>query len=1090
MFKKISLISLLSFLMMLLPGCSDDIINDFPGVDGDNHESAGLRINVPRTPVTRATSTPTEKEQKLTSLILFAYAYDDQDKLSKVEVRELMKDGKDATIAINDSYDTYELEDFPIGKYKFYVVANVHPGFDEATWKAYADTPENLKRELVGYEAKFLVYPQTNDYKGLPMSCDHSGMMYGPTKDDREPLPDIFEYNGGATLWADLEFCMAKVTVNVENPVGDYMDIDEAVLTGYADHFPVLKTFDPTPALKGVTKVTDKGLKPNPLTGVEGTYTFYVPENDYIEGTPSLHLKFGDKEVDIELGEKNGDERQLLRGHHYKYLVTGKGEIKLDVFRWTKETLEAEINAPFELVLLNLPDPENCSIGKLKSGEKVTFKYRSDAESLDIDVPKFGDVPFYNYAIDKGNSTITIELNNKVSLAEFNKLKNENPDKVKELLYFHVVANNLMKRVKVDDIDVEASFSLSPQTIIIDLRELIAGGYDTYRYDIQYSANFGDVVADWASVKWKNEDGTSTEYGADVRSANGTLFEVIRSAGRNGNDQVNIGLLDQGELFWNSVKTLEVTYRVQTTDPEEAEMLAKLQEKGEDVKKVYFKIIPYSSTYKIHFKAQNGGWNMPHIYVYQCLELPEDLKGTNKAYAGKTVAVNTGNTNQAALQYCFSTGFAFKGWYGYGGPADNDPNEAGTTTDKNGFFAFNNTATKYEPYTGILGQSGMNTKRYMWFGFNEAHYKNLKASGQKICTEEHCNPDFNPAFDDSEKTVKLWPGIIMRREENGWWTYELSGVAEPGKTLIMFADLHATESTTKRFPGDGNVGVPLFDYEDKEGWFLYKGGEGDDYVTNRFYDDCPDGGIGGGGGGGDIDEPNNVTIYYKVSNGKVPQNTNGDVYIRYSGGTGAMSGNNNVKMTLETIGNDRWWKYEIPADNTKLQFCSYSNSNSYQSGEYSSLQSDIQKSSNKVLYYTLNDSWQVECLNSTIANNITVTVEGGFNNWPQNAANGKKSFDAVTTQTVEIGNTEFKIVEHNNGMTWYSSGGNINLNTWTSVGNESGNMKIDKGVAGKTYTVQWNSITKQLKITDASSNARRKGVKVKKATNRKASNRK
>lgn len=59
----------------------------------------------------------------------------------------------------------------------------------------------------------------------------------------------------------------------------------------------------------------------------------------------------------------------------------------------------------------------------------------------------------------------------------------------------------------------------------------------------------------------------------------------------------------------------------------------------------------------------------------------------------------------------------------------------------------------------------------------------------------------------------------MIYEGNGWWKYTLTGIATPGKALIMFASGHSYADNMQRYPGQDQVGIPLFDYPNREGWF-------------------------------------------------------------------------------------------------------------------------------------------------------------------------------------------------------------------------------------------------------------------------------
>lgn len=95
-----------------------------------------------------------------------------------------------------------------------------------------------------------------------------------------------------------------------------------------------------------------------------------------------------------------------------------------------------------------------------------------------------------------------------------------------------------------------------------------------------------------------------------------------------------------------------------------------------------------------------------------------------------------------------------------------------------------------------------------------------------------------------------WPGVSMRPdpENPGWMLYELGftfqGVSDlttsqtkypiPGETLIMFNA--GGSEYVHRYPYDMEPGVPLFDFNNREGWFVY------DCTTSNyeFYNSKPD----------------------------------------------------------------------------------------------------------------------------------------------------------------------------------------------------------------------------------------------------------
>lgn len=865
MFKKISLTTILTLLTCLLFGCSDEIFN-FSADDSDE-EPEGFRICVPHVDFTRATSTPTDGECYISSLTLVGFYVDDNgNETGKAEIYQISDPATyDNKIAIKKNgvdYDSYEIKAFPNGKFHFYIIANAP---DIAKWgktqveNQVYNSSDKLKKYTMTYTEKMLTYPQMgSNYKGIPMTCEHSYMK----DSEGNALPAAYEVKGGGSIYADFEFCLAKVTVTVEKANGEYEELSKALLYNFADGFPlsssaVLERMDATEQeVHGWVREknnSEKPLTPNAKVNAtdedNNTYTFYVPETKYA-GQPNLKVTFNGKDVTIPLGEENKTtgEYDVERGHHYAYTLLTKGDIKLDVYKWSPEALTAEINAPFELILYI---PNSYIDAKLSSNEKYKFKYYSDAENVSIVSPKFSwtdannksqEVSFYDYS--KSGDEISIWVNNKVPLAKYQALSDQEKNKY---LYFHVRANNLMKRVDVKEVGVDPSFSVNPRTVIIDLREQIGLGNESFTQQIDYACNFGNVVADWSTAKWTNTtDGTGDPLADNVVSQ---AVSVINTTAAAGVDEVTFSGLDQGITFYEKRRYLSVTYKVTANAGEEA-WLQKLKDKGQDKITVKFTVIPFSSNYKIHFKSEQAGWNSPHIYVYQCLELPSDLEGANKDYRGKTVG---GSADNAALQYCFSSGFCFKGWKGYGGPDVNDPNASGSRkAANNGFFIFDGANPNYLPNgNGDVGGSVLNTTRYMWYNFNAAHYENLISSGQysSKCSEtnsskrDQCNTTWNPAPDNNTNWARLWPGVIMEEEEEGWWTYELSGVAEPGKTLIMFSNGHGGDDS-KRFPGSNEVGVPLFDYEDKEGWFVYTGkrtsDDKTDYSVNRFYDEKED----------------------------------------------------------------------------------------------------------------------------------------------------------------------------------------------------------------------------------------------------------
>lgn len=265
-------------------------------------------------------------------------------------------------------------------------------------------------------------------------------------------------------------------------------------------------------------------------------------------------------------------------------------------------------------------------------------------------------------------------------------------------------------------------------------------------------------------------------------------------------------------------------------------------------------------------------------------------------YAGKIVGYIEENPTSgfqwnAALQYVFTNNLSFRGWYGhhimdkdkigknfkdegifneYGGPSLNNPwaeaycnawdpngNETklstGTSTmgfvmfgqpderkadqkinsdQRDRMFQFWNYDYSYN-VTYLLEPNSQRQDRYNYdVNFNEDHEVNITKWGCQTC--RNMQPDYNGTKDQyGNENPRFYPGISMEKEEDGWWKYTLTGVAMPGRTMIIFANWHEPwipqhkwfdyRAEDYRWPGDYEAGLPLFDFEDNEGWFLFDG---------------------------------------------------------------------------------------------------------------------------------------------------------------------------------------------------------------------------------------------------------------------------
>lgn len=210
-------------------------------------------------------------------------------------------------------------------------------------------------------------------------------------------------------------------------------------------------------------------------------------------------------------------------------------------------------------------------------------------------------------------------------------------------------------------------------------------------------------------------------------------------------------------------------------------------------------IIPNATSYRLHFRPLTDDWRNPHIYVYQPLYTP----------GGTEITIPSNPEGENAILYGFTGMITFQGWTSQGGKVTNPVPEA---TDKNG--AKYQVGTDYDP-------NNKNTSIY-----------NIDI--------DYC-PDFREGCCAGYNVNRKWPGVKMKVDEEnpGWYYFDLPLLAEPGTALIMFADGHESDDkdVQHRYPAHMVPGIPLYNFADKDGWFLYDYTQGD---KNEFEDDKPD----------------------------------------------------------------------------------------------------------------------------------------------------------------------------------------------------------------------------------------------------------
>lgn len=823
-FRNISRLILLLALPLLAGGCSDV---DFGNIWSDSEEGNVTVVLPSFTAFTRAGST----ELNISTLYFFAFPQEGEGELF---VTDLAKES--TTMQVVDSYNRYTLDLKP-GKYKFYIAAN------------YFNTGDNLN-SITEDELKVKEIVYTNSFDGskpeagLPMSCDHTGFK---ASKDGEYFTYSFEIESGkqTTLYADMVFDVAKVSLTLNDGLGEPLKIKGIKAEKFSENVPLFKqdfsdygSFNPTAIsldrkgaalVEEISSVGDGSQTDAETEGDENsvssldlsryhgeTVTFYVPERivDNADNQSKLTITAGGDEtaggnvISLLLGDdgktdsdpttlpEETERKRIDRGVHYSYTINVKGEITLAVQLWTPVSILYNLHGPVFLHVEKTVIPA-------AAGESTTFWYDSNAKPVEID-EKYSpvytvdgeEVPFYILDNNTYPDSLIVSVNPLISPQQLT--DNER----KKYNYFYLKAGNLRKKIDVIPLKLEPFLNVDPLVMTIDARERIASGAYEGHLEFTVSTNLSEItVTRGDEAAWKLNDSpnpkalTLTEADREVAITSSQKIVVTGTKKL----WINYDGINSGWEFWKAKRQLTLTVSAVT---KEGKTLSK---------KVTINIVNNIQNYTIHFRPTID-WALPHIYVYQCLEFPGDLVDKNgveySKLRNKPVGAD-GIGNTAALEYSFTGKIAFKGWY----VGANDPYR--NTDLVNGFYYFTDdvdNSKDEKPTSWAPGQSGFTTHYYDNMDFCSEH--------REMVNCQDCRDSYN----------KLWPGINMLDEGNGWWKFELTGIATPGKALIMFADSHGGDNS-KRYPairtdgsGLADPGIPLFDYPDKEGWFdLFNG---------------------------------------------------------------------------------------------------------------------------------------------------------------------------------------------------------------------------------------------------------------------------
>ena len=783
----------------LAQGCSDDIL---PDGEGGGDAERGVVVYVPKVePGVQLTGSGRTRgalndykanEGDINSLQLFAYPVNEGD----VKVFDLKGDDVKRSSSAPENYEGYVLDLTP-GDYRLYVVANVD----------FRDPAPISEANLKSYEVEA---PESAE-KGLPMSCANSGMMVSYNGDDsyKSVGEQGITVAGGATVKvkADLKFAVAKVRVTMLNDLRPGVKLDNAMLdnlggmsllmpgtgagepgaTSMSGPFTEYSYYTLPEMQSDLLKVDVDNMEPTEEPAAEGWAwqgTSYVGERLFSEGDkPStVTLTFSDStEKEYFIGTKG---EGVKRSYFYDYVGNSKGEFKLEVQPWDPVTIAGALHGPYFLYV----DRTGIDI---EAGESASIWYESNApiECISGTYTPVGGEPIDIYQFSVTDNSISVSVNPKIKAGELEKVKEEDGWK-----HFTVKAGTILKQIDVNNLDLHEFLTVDVNSVTIDVREQIASGIYSGSFVIPIRTNLERFRIE--RVSWEGVAGSEVVL-CDPDGSAIENFDILPGESGVYNLQVRFNGLNDGLAFWQSRRQLQFTVRGTFAD-------------GTAVSEtVNVNVLASNEDYIIHLYAP--GWSSPHIFVYQTLKLPAD----HKDFPNGAVGDGVGN---AALEYSFTGGAAFKGWnVTTDGINYNNPNDDKVYDSINYFYTFSEGSISAGNW--VVGQGDWGH-----------HYYDMD-----FCASYRATVDCDQCKDINNS--RLWPGIKMQSEGDGWWVFRLPAIATPGNALIMFTDATTTHiaNGTNRYPGSNEPGVPLFDYPSREGYFSVGSGS-----THQFSPTRPD----------------------------------------------------------------------------------------------------------------------------------------------------------------------------------------------------------------------------------------------------------
>lgn len=771
----------------------------------------------------------TVDECQINDLTLYAFPVENDGKLLVETLPAPL-----ATMMVEQHVANYQLNIEP-GTYHIYVVANMNKVLSGKN----IQTEDDLKKIVLGYGV--------GTVPGMPVSTNIP-MIYEPKDVNGNIIDTKIEKSGKkyTEVAANLKFTCVKVKLNlIMDPTASdnlydksyrITDIEAQKLTpsthllwdgkftqaGVTPEYakgidtPLYKSTSTSEASKGcyyqkgeyeineankdvanedVVKIADAKnngttTPANPKQWLfQGTY--YLPERYISNAEEQSELKINGivnnsnkNQYTIKLGHKQNASDALPtfpRGTYYE--ITGKlksyGDMDLDCDVKVDDWKTVEINADFYHTTLwvnkteaNVSSTKSDTISYTSSQTDVTFG------CIDSKIVGGKDEKVIILTKRDGNNII-FSINPNIPINEFPK---NSAGKREGTARVYLQANNIKKYIKVH-YDVTPYFKVSPKNVVIywgkdpDDKQVLEKHFVV-------ETNLGGLKA------FQNINGTLTEKTSGSTAQVGDAPSRLKISYDNTPDDADGKYLMKVQETVNPVTTTVYNFTLKPLNQISGDEIA--------AQEVTVTVKPEFGPYRIYMRAINNfcSWDGKPATDE---DLKVILKEQKKEYTGSYESYNdTNNFNW------------YDGWYWERKEGDKYYGDETPHNDRHYMYM----------YTQIGESSGASTSQKAWI-FSESYPGNQM---------------------DYDANNAGWYYNIMKTDAPvKSWQHNASGpkTIKPGQTLVMFGNGENSSNggcTPHRFPHHMDPGIPLFNYEDHEGWYLY---DPTCIPYYRVYDDKP-----------------------------------------------------------------------------------------------------------------------------------------------------------------------------------------------------------------------------------------------------------